>query len=442
MKTIIEERAGDTLAPALVEFVTWILRSAGKENVRRIYFLSRDGYPMYLAAKILSKGREPSIECRYLRCSRYAWRLAAFHVMGREAAEQICIGGVDVTPYKIFRRGGLTDEEAAETAKELRLEKRLHTPMSYQSIQAFKPKLRRCERFWRYVSAHARKAYVSAMAYLKEQGLLEEGAPFAVADSGWTGTMQKTLETLLVSAGTKPDIEGYYFGLYQLPKDADFRGYHGYYFEPWGKLRRKVHFSNSFFECVFSESERMTIGYRTTRKGMAAVLEAGEVRNQEALGAVGRAVVKYARRKKRVLPRQMDKWKIKPARRAAARLSRLMARPVKAEAEAFGSLSFTDDVLEAGNHLAPPLSEKDIRDNHVLAKILAMVLGKGKYVKGKYIKESPWLEGSIVRGGRRVKYHLWQNRMYKYALYGRKSLLNLFRAYEWKIREGLRSHRS
>ena len=40
---IIEQSAESTIAPALVEFVKWILRSAGEHGIRRIYFLARDG---------------------------------------------------------------------------------------------------------------------------------------------------------------------------------------------------------------------------------------------------------------------------------------------------------------------------------------------------------------------------------------------------------------
>ena len=97
---IISRDSEAILAPAFVEFVKWVLKSAGEQNIRRIYFLARDGYPMYRAAQILSRGREPEIECRYLRCSRYALRIPSFHLIGKEAAEQICLGGIDVTLRK------------------------------------------------------------------------------------------------------------------------------------------------------------------------------------------------------------------------------------------------------------------------------------------------------------------------------------------------------
>ena len=53
----IEQSTESTLAPVLVEFVKWVLRSAGEHGIRRIYFLARDGWPMYQAARILAEER-------------------------------------------------------------------------------------------------------------------------------------------------------------------------------------------------------------------------------------------------------------------------------------------------------------------------------------------------------------------------------------------------
>ena len=100
----IEQSTESTLAPVLVEFVKWVLRSAGEHGIRRIYFLARDGWPMYQAARILAEGRDSEIDCRYLKCSRYALRIPAFHLLGRSAVQQICMRGISVTLRKVLRR--------------------------------------------------------------------------------------------------------------------------------------------------------------------------------------------------------------------------------------------------------------------------------------------------------------------------------------------------
>ena len=98
-----------------------------------------------------------------------------------------------------------------------------------------------------------------------------------------------------------------------------------------------------------------------------------------------------------------------------------MGRPSPEEAERFGSMVFCDDVLEYGNRqLAVKMSRQDLRDNHVISKILVM-LGISK----KKIRESAWYEGSAVRYSRYPAWHLFQYEVYKY-------LLNIRQMWMWR----------
>ena len=82
---------------------------------------------------------------------------------------------------------------------------------------------------------------------------------------------------------------------------------------------------------------------------------------------------------------------------------------------------FCDDVLEYGNRqLAVKMSRKDLRDNHVISKVLVM-LGISK----KKIRESAWYEGSAVRYSRHPAWHLFQYGIYKY-------LLNIRQMWMWR----------
>ena len=40
-------------APAMLYYVRWVLEEAKKNGIQRLYFLARDGYPMYMTAKAL-----------------------------------------------------------------------------------------------------------------------------------------------------------------------------------------------------------------------------------------------------------------------------------------------------------------------------------------------------------------------------------------------------
>lgn len=414
---IISRDSEAILAPAFVEFVKWVLKSAGEQNIRRIYFLARDGYPMYRAAQILSRGREPEIECRYLRCSRYALRIPSFHLLGKEAAEQICLGGIDVTLEKVLKRAALTDEEAGEIAGLLGRQKEMDRILSYGEVQMLKRELLDMEKFWEYVSIHAGEAYDAAAGYLKAEGLMD-AVRWAVADSGWTGSMQMTLRILLESAGYRGRLTGYYFGLYHIPEGEKKENYRAYYFEPFGKIKRKVHFSNSLFECMFSEPEQMTLGYKETSGGYEPVREPGEVKNKEALEIIADAVEKEAQKEALELPDRLHLWQILDPDVIQRKMADLMSRPDKEQAQAFGNLWFNDDVRGEGQKIAVPLTEEEIRNSHVLPRGASMT-----GIRKEPVKESAWMEGSIVLGGKRIRWHLWQNRMYKYILYIKKQIM-------------------
>ena len=93
-----------------------------------------------------------------------------------------------------------------------------------------------------------------------------------------------------------------------------------------------------------------------------------------------------------------------------------MGEPTTEEAETFGSLHFSDDILDDGDHqIADLLTEEELNANHVWRKIFAMC-GIGN----KYVRESAWYEGSAVRGREHVSHHLRRYAAYKYLLYLRK----------------------
>ena len=51
---VFNKTSKEILAPALNDFVLWILRKAQRNGIRRLYFLARDGYLMYRCARFPS----------------------------------------------------------------------------------------------------------------------------------------------------------------------------------------------------------------------------------------------------------------------------------------------------------------------------------------------------------------------------------------------------
>lgn len=421
------------VAPVLIEFTAWTLQKAAGSGKKRLYFLARDGWQMYLAARELVKAMGLDIDCRYLRVSRYALRVPEYHLLGEKCLDRICIGGIDVTFEKIMKRAALTDSQAMEIAMLCGWQSRYKNILNYQEIVSLKSELYKQKKLFEYIYQHSREAYPAAVGYFRQEGLFDD-VPYAFVDSGWTGTQQQSLKNLLASI--KPDIsaEGYYFGLYEVPDNAAASGllYHGFYFMPKNGLKRKVYFSNSLFEAVTSSPEGMTLGYSEHGKEYTSVFDLPENVNAVKIQADSDALKKYLpllcnicnnNKMRSGQPGKSLFFKnSKEERRRIKMLYRLMSlwmgNPNEAEVKAFGSLLFSDDMLEGSLQMvSKDLSESDIKNQRFIRKLLIM-LG----IKKEVIHESAWIEGSIASVGRNKRANLRHARFYKYFVYVRKAL--------------------
>lgn len=412
-------------APAITDYVEWVLEKAVRSGKKRLYFLARDGWMMYHAAQRIIDKRMLDIEISYLKVSRYAIRSAQYYLLGEKSLDLICIGGIDVTFERIMKRALLTDEEARHVARIAGYEDRYDTVLNYRQIQELKQQLKDVKILFKYIEQHSKINYENAVGYLRQEGLMED-KPYALVDSGWIGTLQMSIQYLLATeTGQERRIYGYYYGLYDVPKDAEGGQYESYYF---GKksVWKKVYFSNCLFETVFSSPGGMTIGYeRHTDEGYT---EAGNSvactyvpiesenknPNKDLMLEFKSLLMMY------VDERLRSVTEAKAVRHKNAKsLARLMSKPASEEAEAYGSMKFCDDIIEFKlQHVAAEWDAKELKKQSFVSKMLIKL-----NIKKEELHDSAWPEGSIANYGSRVGYHLWQERLYKLFMYTRKAIL-------------------
>ncbi len=403
------------LAPALGAFTQWLLECSLNKGIRRLYFLARDGYFFYRAAQLFCQTYRLPVECRYLSCSRYSLRIPLYHLDIEAALDYVCRGGLDVTPEKLLLRAGLNGEETEQALLHLSLPYRCGDAIPYAALPDVRRQLKNCDWFLSCVEKHSREALPPLIGYLKQEGLLESFSD-AVVDSGWTGSMQKSLGEALAYMGRTRRLEGYYWGLYELPAAVERDAYHSYYFSPEGSLKEKAHFNNCLFEAVYTAPHGMTLGYRDI--GTAFVPLYGEI------SAARKAFVEQTGDCLTHYIRQLTKEEWRPADFAADRLvlyrlfKAFMGHPSRPEADVFGSLPFSDDILEGRERpIAAPLSREELCANHALPKLLTMT-----GIRRTPVRESAWYEGSAVRNGADAGRHLRQHVLYQYLRHGRKTL--------------------
>lgn len=419
-------------APVLTEFISWVLYEAAAAGKKRLYFLSRDGYQMYLTALRLTRLRKINIECRYLYVSRFSMRLPQYHLDPDRGIDRICTGGIDVTVNRILQRAALTAEEAAEIVEAAGWQNREYDILNYREIQKLKEVLRCRTNICKYLEAHSLEEYENSMGYLEQEGLLSD-VPFAIVDSGWVGTLQESIQALIRSKCPELKIEGYYFGLYELPQGADSKSYHAWYFSPGKGLRRKAGFSNSLFETICSAEEGMTLCYRKNKEKFLPMQDGKGNPNGRQIRINLKVLNDYLEQLQSP-PKQLPNLSGKESGtmqgiRLAERLfSLFMACPADTEVLAYGNSLFSDDMLDGNRKkAAAELNWQEIRNQRIFGRLL-ITAG----IKKAAIRESAWIEGSIVRYGKHVRCSLAHAKFYKYVVFGRKQL-----KYIWNKKSGI-----
>lgn len=373
----------------------------------------------YLIACKMAEKEQLPIVCRYLEGSRYAWRMAEFALPETDPIEKICIGGIHVTLRKILMRGGLTEQEAENIAKALKKERELDKRLSYEETQKLKPLLASCTELRQRIRKHAEAAYDATVRYFAQEGLYVP-EPFGIVDSGWTGSLQQTLSGLLKSgrkcflkdSATAVEVQGFYFGLYELPAGVNPKNYHTYYFSPYQDIAKKVRFSNCLFEAICSAQEGMTLGYKEENGSITAVYETARNPNAKCIAKNEMLLEKILN-----LPDVIERFSLSK-QEVRKRLERLMSSPTRQEAMYFGGYLFSDDVFSSSlQTVAARLSQSEIRNLHYIQRFLIM---KG-FIKTDF-KDSAWPEGSVALAGDKTAWHLFQIRMYKRLVYIRKKL--------------------
>ena len=461
------------LAPALHGFVCWVLREAVAAGTQRLYFLARDGYLMYRAADKICKKLQLPVSCRYLSCSRYSIRVPMYHRNYTEALEYICRGGIDLSMDRILNRGALDEQEKQKVLEMLNEEFQRNSQAAFQmnenipyaKLEQIRQALEKNTYFRNCLESHSREALPGFEGYLEQEGLLDD-IPSALVDSGWIGSMQKVLNDAIrcikekqalpsdirqlmplderktassaeqindkktasniellnnteITDNRGVDLEGYYWGLYELPEGVDPKTYHCYYFSPGEHIREKVYFSNSLFETIFSAPHGMTMGYRKMADGYAPVYAEISKQQYHFMKKVEEHMLRYTEKMLPNIHSEADLLCVNDRKTIFKLLRIFMGEPTEAEVEQFGCHRFSDDVLDDGERqIAEVMTEEELTSNHIWNKIKVMC-----GLEKKYIRESPWYEGSAVRNGQHVKRHLHRYAAYKYLLYLRKKRL-------------------
>lgn len=364
------------VGPIVFTYVNWILQNAIKQKIQVLYFMARDGYLMYQAAKILQAkyNNYGQIECYYFFSSRKSLRLPYLATMT-----------IDDAVERIFEYEDINDIEQLEDILNLsQKEKNLFHNLLINELEVesynLKELILNSKKVKQQFSKILNNTYNVFFAYLEQIGMFKKKKK-AIVDSGWLGNTQKQLYEILKFGGHSEIIIGFYFGLYKNPYEKEpGLSYHTFYFSPNNHLWRKMKFSNNVFEVVCSANHGQTIGYRIDQGIVCPVLDN----------------YLYSEEKRQIQEGSLCKVQIVSLKKLEKLLSMLLYHPNKVNADYLGKIKFSEkkkDLL--AEELAPQLSKCEALELLIPLRLI-------KYTKRKN-KVFSWAAGSVIRSDLRGK---------------------------------------
>lgn len=406
------------MTPILNLFVVWLLKEAERKKIRHLFFLARDSYPLYLIAGQYCEKLQLKLKCSYFYCSRYSLRVPMYSENTQEALDHVCRGGIDVTLRKILIRSGFELQKAEELREYFEMDRELDAVIPYPELKNIKKELSANKKYMEMLRSVSTSKRDTVYRYFRQEGMLEE--KIGIVDSGWTGTTQKSINKIRKKCGCRTGVEGYYFGLYETPPGYDPRKYHSFYFSPKKEIMNKVFFSNCFVETILSAPHGTTMGYKETDGRIVPVLAPYRAENKEKTEAFLETLKSYTGRMMSLCSADdIRKTDIRKDRAILQKsLRSFMWNPSPGEAEYYGTLQFSDDLLDDHmQDLAVRMSQKQLRENHFGNKILT-AFG----IRKKHIHESAWYEASVTRSGHAGVTHKISYSCYKLFSYIKKEI--------------------
>lgn len=334
-------------APILYSYVWWILREASFKNIKKIYFLARDGLVLQKIALIICNTYNLDIECKYLYCSRTALRTPSYHFIGDEAYDMLLSRGAYLSAYNILMRLELDREKRLEIYSDIDFspddELKL---MDISQYHSFTDRLRHSDIYKNTYMTISENAFKNTIGYFRQEGIFDS-ENIVIADSGWSGSMQRSLMQLLRHSGHNPHIEGFYFGMFSQPP-SESGNYNTWYFSKGSPLKRMVKFNNNVFECMCSADHTMTVSYAFENGKYIPVFKKSD-ENSEINFTLARRQIEICEdfAAKTANKCSFDDFDKNLLIDISYRLmSEFMYKPTSDEAESFGKFTFCDDVSE------------------------------------------------------------------------------------------------
>lgn len=246
--------------PIILAFVRWVEHIRKLDGVTRLYLLTRDGYILEDALRIIGS----DAQCVVVHSSRRMCLLAALEMDFEKTCLHIASSGMGSTPRDVVKGLQVANESGLLWALDLIIDISIEIS-DVQGVERFAKALRQCREILVRISREERAVLLD---YLQPLRLNEPDA--ALVDCGWALSTHQRLEML-----TGERIRGYYVGTIDHAYHHD--GIRSFLFEkgipsPW----KSIHLDAvELLELPFIAAERQSV--RMIRKSETILPEMSAV---------------------------------------------------------------------------------------------------------------------------------------------------------------------
>lgn len=278
VKNVYESIGFRIMGPFYLGYSFWLKKELEKSGVKKVFFLSRDGYIMQKAFELINNS---DIKDEYLYVSRNSLIVPALYYYS-DYSRMLELTNISVLKYitvELFlKKIGLNPSDCINELRESKLniddEIVGSTILSNEKVKYLYSLLHD------KVIKNSKKQVEELIGYLNEKDF---SGKVAVVDIGWQGTMQKALTIITKAIGINVDIEGYYVGVKKSAIDFEKGKMHGYCFDPTKPdLENYIFAFGGLFEFFYSNSDGSVKEYQNNRP----VLEVNEYKETEYLEAM------------------------------------------------------------------------------------------------------------------------------------------------------------
>lgn len=320
--------------PLLLCFSKWLLDDLVQNNIKKIFFLSRDGFIMKKAFDLINTS---NIKSNYFYASRRAIIPPSF--IKYSSIEDIFSSmhiGEKIKIKSLLKKLGLDDYLKNKSLyKEYKIniekEEKISTLITNEKYMAFFQKL------YPLIHKNSKKEYDSFISYKNKNDFTGK---VAIADIGWFGNMQHALEKLKLDT----DICGYYMGIEPRKNYQNIQKMKGFIFESGKNMNYFLmeHNFNAIFEMLFLGQHGSVKRYNKLKEGGVEFYEYeyAESGEKDKIIKLQNSAIKFV---EEFTNCGLTDYLIDESSVIFERLANLFINPTQKIAQVFGDMVFLDD---------------------------------------------------------------------------------------------------